>query len=355
MHEPTNARDSFSVGVGHDLFADVGRLFEQALVEKLAGVNGLAWESMPPLPGNAATPEVLDRYDAVLALGLRITEQSLRGIRRLLLVARWGVGYDRIDVAALTRCGVLLTITPHAVRGPVAEAILTLIFALAKNLLEQDRTVRRGGWRGQLSRLGKDIQGKTLGSLGLGNIAREMFRRASALGFVRFIAHDPYVEAQVASACGVEPVSREALFRESDFLVINCPLNHQTRGTVGEQELRWMKPTAYLINTARGGIVQQEALVRALRNNWIAGAGLDVFEREPPDPADPLLELDNVVLAPHGLAWTEELVRANTRQACESILAVASGRLPDHVVNREVLDSAAFRSKFRRLEAQPAV
>lgn len=352
MPEPARVSDRLIVGVGHDLLTDVGAPFRQALLEKLNGACKVAWESMPPVPGNLATPDLLDRYEAVLVLGLRINEQSLHGVERLLLVARWGVGYDRIDVPALTRAGVLLTITPGAVRGPVAEAILTLIFALAKNLLEQDRTVRRGAWRGELSRLGKGIAGKTLGSLGLGNIAREMFRRASSLGFARFIAHDPFVDQGAAAACGVELVSREELFRQSDFLAINCPLDQQTRGAVGEQELRWMKPTAYLINTARGGIVQQGALVRALREGWIAGAGLDVLEREPPDPADPLLELDNVVLAPHALAWTEELVRDNTREACDSILALASGRLPEHVVNRDVLDSPVFQEKFRRLVAR---
>lgn len=348
----TLAEDRFAVGVSPDFLTDVRGRFEQALADKLGGVDNLAWEFMPALADNLATPEVLDRYDAVLALGLRIGERSLRGVERLILVARWGVGYDRMDVPALTRAGVLLTITPDAVRGPVAEAILTLIFALAKNLLEQDRTVRRGAWRGQLSRLGKGIAGKTLGSLGLGNIAREMFRRAASLGFARFIAHDPFVDAETAATCGVELVSREDLFRQSDFLAINCPLNEQTRGTVGECELRWMKPGAFLINTARGGVVQQQALVKALREGWIAGAGLDVFEREPPDPADPLLALDNVVLAPHGLAWTEDLVRDNTYQACDSILALASGRLPEHVVNREVLESPVFHEKWRRLIAR---
>jgi phosphoglycerate dehydrogenase-like enzyme len=253
-----------------------------------------------------------------------------------------------IDVPALTEAGVALAITPEAVKRPVAEAILTLIFALSKDLREQDRLVRAGEWRGSLRRLGVTLQGKVLGSIGCGNIAREMFRLAQSLGFGRFIAHDPYVEQRTAQALGIELVSLEEVLRTSDYVTVNTLLNESTRGLIGEPELRLMKPSAFLINTARGPIVDQRALTRALAEKWIAGAGIDVFEKEPVDRDDPLLELDNVILSPHGLAWTEEIARDNGLEACDNILSVAGGQIPAGIVNREVLDHPAFRAKLER-------
>ena len=339
---------AFRVGITPDFYIDARGRFEAALTRKLAGVPGLEYAPMPPQPGKVATPEALDQFDAIFALGLKITRESLCGVSRLALVARWGVGYDMIDTAALTEAGVALAITPKAVRRPVAEAILTLVFALSKNLLEQDRITRAGKWRGSLSRLGTTLEGKTLGSLGLGNIAREMFRRAASLGFGRFVACDPYASAATARELGVELATMEDLFRESDYLAVNTLLNAETRGMVGEAQFRRMKPTAYFINTSRGPIVDQKALTRALEERWIAGAGLDVFEKEPVDPADPLLRLDNVIVAPHGLAWTEELARDNGLEACDHILQVFNGQAPDGLVNREVLGRAAFQAKLAR-------
>jgi phosphoglycerate dehydrogenase-like enzyme len=303
---------------------------------------------MPPQPGKLATPQGLSQFDAIFSLGLRITRESLEGVDRLALVARWGVGYDMIDVPALTNAGIALAITPEAVKRPVAEAILTLIFALSKDLREQDRLVRAGQWRGNLRRLGVTLRGKVLGSLGCGNIACEMFRLAQSLGFSRLVAHDPYVEPKTAEALGVELVSMEELMSTSDYVTVNALLNESTRGLIGEPALRLMKPSAFLINTARGPIVDQPALTRALTENWIAGAGIDVFEKEPIAPEDPLLRLDNVILSPHGLAWTEEIARDNGLEACDNILAVAGGQIPAGIVNKEVLDHPAFQAKLER-------
>jgi phosphoglycerate dehydrogenase-like enzyme len=343
---------AFRVGVTPDFYVDAQGRFEHALERKLTGVPGLKWGPMPPQPGKVATPEALDQFDAIFALALKVTRDSLRGVHRLALIARWGVGYDVIDVTAATEADVLLAITPKAVRRPVAEAILTLILALSKNLREQDRLPREGRWRGDLTRLGVCLAGKTLGSLGCGNIAREMFRLCASLGFGRFLAFDPYFSPKAARELGIEMVSLEELFRASDYLAVNTLLNAETRGLVGEAHFRIMKSTAYFINTARGPIVQQAALTRALAQRWIAGAGLDVFEKEPPDPDDPLLTLDNVVLAPHGLAWTEEIVRDNGLEACDNILAVFRGEVPENVVNREVLDRPGFRRKLERYRKQ---
>jgi phosphoglycerate dehydrogenase-like enzyme len=338
----------FRVGITPDFYIDAKGRFEAALEARLGGSPFVAYEPMPPQPGKLATPDVLSQFDAIFSLGLRITRKSLEGVDRLALVARWGVGYDMIDVPALTEAGVALAITPEAVKRPVAEAILTLVFALSKDLREQDRLVRAGQWRGSLRRLGVTLQGKVLGSLGCGNIAREMFRLAQSLGFSRLIAHDPYVEQEKAEASGIELVSLEEVLRASDYVTVNTLLNESTRGMIGEPELRMMKPSAFLINTARGPIVDQRALTRALAEKWIAGAGIDVFEKEPVDPDDPLLGLDNVILSPHGLAWTEEIARDNGLEACDNILSVAGGQIPAGIVNREVLGHPAFRAKLER-------
>ncbi len=338
---------SFFVGITPDFYSDASGHFESAL-ENLLAPAGIAWEAMPPLAGNVATPEVLDRYDAVLALATRMPAESFTGLSRLVLVSRWGVGYDHIDTVALTQADVALAITPNAVRRPVAEAILTFIFALTTNLMLQDRTVREGKWRGSLDRLGRNIRGRTLGSLGLGNIARELFSMVQSLGFGKLIACDPFVEPAVAKALGVELVSQEQLFSESDFLCVNAFLSSKTRGLVDETHLRMMKPTSYLINTARGPVVDQPALTRALEQGWIAGAGLDVFEQEPLPADDPIRRAPNTIFAPHALAWTEEIARGNSVEACENILAAARGELPQSIVNRDVCSREGFQTRLAR-------
>jgi phosphoglycerate dehydrogenase-like enzyme len=338
----------FRVGITPDFYVDAKGRFEWVLDSKLKGSPGLEYSPMPPQPGKLATAAALNEFDAIFALGLKITPESLQGVDRLALVARWGVGYDMIDVPALTEAGIALAITPEAVKRPVAEAILTLILALSKDLLEQDRTVRAGKWRGGLRRLGVGLQGKVLGSVGCGNIARELFRLAQSLGFGRFIAYDPYVPPQAAAELGIELAPLDEVFRVSDYVTVNTLLNATTRGMISDPQFRLMKPTAFFINTARGPIVDQNSLTRALQERWIAGAGLDVFEKEPLDAADPLLELDNVILSPHGLAWTEEIVRDNGLEACEHILSVARGEAPGGLVNREVLDRPLFQRKLER-------
>lgn len=338
----------FRIGVTPDFYAEVKGRFEHILEEQFAGVPGVEWGPMPPQPGKLAAPEALKQFDAIFWLGLKLARESLLGVERLAVVARWGVGYDMIDVAALTEADVMLAITPNAIRRPVAEAILTFIFALSTNLLEQDRITRQGRWRGDLSRLGRNLPGRALGSVGCGNIARELFRLARPLGFGRLIACDPYVRQQEVDGLGVELVAMETVFRESDFVTVNTPLSPETRGLIGERHFRLMKPTAFFINTARGPIVQYDALLRALQERWIAGAGLDVYPQEPPANDDPLLRLDNVILAPHALAWTEEMVRDNGIEACQNMLAVARGELPGGIVNREVIQRPGFQKKLER-------
>ena len=338
----------FRVGVTPDFYTEVKGKFEAQMESKLGGLDWLAAQPMPPQTGNAVSAASLNDYDAVLALAINFTAASVNGVTRTALISRWGVGYDMIDVDALTANDIALAITPGAVRRPVSEAILSLILALSSNVVGQDRLVRAGKWRSELPRLGRSPQGRTLGSLGCGNIAQELFRIARSIGFGRFISHDPYVSPDAAQSLGVELVTMEELFAQSDYLTVNTPLSAATRGLVGADLLRRMRPTAYFINTARGPIVQQAALIQALQEHWIAGAGLDVFEVEPLPMDSRLRQLDNVILAPHGLAWTEELARDNSLEACENILTIARGDTPAAIVNKDVLQRPGFLQKLNR-------
>ncbi len=337
---------TFNIGVTPDFYVEAKGKFEAILEEQISGHEGVKCGPMPPQPGKMGTPDALNQFDAIFSLALKITPESLQGVDRLAVVARWGVGYDMIDVDALTASDIMLCITPNAVRRPVAEAILTLVFALLKNLPAQDRLTRAGGWRGDLKRLGRNIPGHTLGSVGCGNIAKELFRLAKALGFSRLIAADPFVKQEQVSDLGIEMVDLDTLFRESDFVTVNTLLNKNTRGMVGKAQFDLMKPTAFFINTARGPIVQHDALVEALRENKIAGAGIDVFPVEPPPKDDPLFALDNVIVAPHALAWTQELMHDNGVEACQNVLALSRGELPGGIVNREVIDRPGFQKKL---------
>lgn len=337
----------FRVGYSRDFLTLAKGLLEPALAKWLGTNPAITWEPLPQ-EGPEALPGVIDAYDAIISGLLRFTSQSLARVRRLTLIARWGVGYDMIDVPACTANDVILAITPDGVRRPVAEGALTLILALSKHLLILDRSTRAGGWRGSPVPLGLCLPGRVLGTVGFGNIGAELCRLARPLGFRRLLAYDPYANPVLAEELGVELVDLETLLPESDFVAINCLLNETTRSLIGEHELALMKPTAYLINTARGPIVDQKALVQVLQRGGIAGAGLDVFEKEPPDPDDPLLKLDNVILTPHAIAWTEESVHENGAGVCQACLAVAQGEAPGHVVNREVLEKPSLQVKLAR-------
>jgi D-3-phosphoglycerate dehydrogenase len=293
------------------------------------------------------SPEVADQYDALLVLAPRVTERTVAHCKRLGLVARFGVGYDNVDVPACTRHDVLLSITPDGVRRPVAVSALTLILALAHKLLIKDKLTRAGRWNEKLNHLGMGVAGKTLGVIGLGNIGREVFRVCLPLG-MRHAGHDPFIGPDHATAMGVEWFELDQLLAEADFIVICCALTEGTRRLIDARRLALLKPTAYLINVARGPIVDQAALTAALQARRFAGAGLDVFDPEPIDPRDPLLALDNVILSPHAICWTDECFLGNGRSACEAILDYAAGRPPRHIVNREVLDSPGMQAKLKK-------
>jgi phosphoglycerate dehydrogenase-like enzyme len=338
----------FRVGISADFKTEGAGLLEPILPEQFGSRPDIELEFMPELKPEI-TPDQLQAYDAIITLHLHYTAESLRGADRLLALARWGVGYDMIDVPACTDNDVLLCITRDAVRRPVAEAIMALLLALTRHLLIKDHLVRSGRWNEKTAYPGLGLAGRTLGSIGVGNIGAELFRLLQPFNLGRLLATDPYVNQAQATVMGVAMVDLETLLAESDFVCINCPLTSETFHLLGEPQLRRMKPTALLINTARGPIVDQVALTQALQEGWIAGAGLDVFEQEPLPPDDPLTQLDNVILAPHGLAWTDQLAHGNSVGACQNVLTILRGEIPAHVVNREVIDRPGFQAKLQRL------
>jgi D-3-phosphoglycerate dehydrogenase len=340
-------KEAFRVGLTRDFLREDGTVgWGDIGLAALDEADGIEWEFLPE-GGLELTAEQVGSYDALILLSPRVSSATVEGADRLALVARFGVGYDNVDLGACTRNGVAVTITPDGVRRPVATSILALLLALSHRLLIKDRLARGGRWEERLDHMGTGLTGKTLGSVGLGNIGREMFTLARPLG-MRHLAHDPYATPEMAAEVGAEITELEALLGASDFVTINCALTPETHHLLDAGRLDLMKSTAFVINTSRGQIVDQAALTGALRAGRLAGAGLDVFEEEPADPNDPIFSLPNVVCAPHALAWTDELALGNGRSACESVLDVAAGRVPDNVVNREVLASPRWRDKLAR-------
>jgi D-3-phosphoglycerate dehydrogenase len=323
----------FRVGVTRDFLKPDGSCgFGDIGLDGLTAA-GVVWEF---LPAEARTlPRECADYDGLLVLAPSVTAETVAG-GNLTIVARFGVGYDSVDVPACTAAGVLLTITPDAVRRPVATAALTLILALAHKLLAKDRLTRAGRWAEKLDYNGRGLTGRTLGIVGLGNIGRELARLAHPLE-MRIRAADPGITPAAAQDVGVELVPLEELLQSADFVCITCALTDATRHLLNAERLRLMKPSAYLVNVARGAVVDQLALTDCLQTGRIAGAGLDVFDPEPIAAADPLLALDNVIVAPHSLCWTDECFQLIGRSAVRSLLDVAAGRVPQHVVNRDAL------------------
>lgn len=293
--------------------------------------------------------EQLEEFDALILLAHRFDATSVPKSGRLAVVARFGVGYDTVDVPACTAGDIALVITPDGVRRPVAVSIITFMLALTGKLMAKDRLARSGppGFAARGEHMGVGLVGRTLGSLGVGNIGAEMFRMAKPFD-MQFIAHDPFADKKVAAELGIELVSLEDLFRRSDILCVNCPLTPETHHIVNAERLALMKPTAYFINTARGPIVDQKALTKVLQDRKIAGAGLDVFEQEPTDPNDPLLHLDNIIVAPHALCWTDQCFAGNGAADVKAVLDVMKGQVPRGIVNREVLDRPGFKAKLAR-------
>jgi len=325
---------NFRVGVTSDILDSRG---EPAFGrEPLKALDAVRWEWLPR-GLREITAEHAAVYDALYVNSPRVPAAAVaRPDLRLKLISRHGVGYDSVDVDAMTRAGVLVANTPNAVPRPVATIALTFILALAHRLMAKDRIARAGRWPERLDLMGTGLTGRTLGVIGAGRIGKELLRLSRPFD-LKLLAADPYAETLELNYIGARHASLAQVMAESDFVVVTCLLNEETRGLVGARELALMKPTAYFINVARGPIVNEKALYETLAAGRIAGAGLDVFEQEPTPPDNPILRLDNVIVTPHALCWTDELFGNIARTAIGAIMAVQAGRRPEFVVNAAAL------------------
>jgi phosphoglycerate dehydrogenase-like enzyme len=336
--------DRFRVGITRDVLDSRGEpAFGRAALEILERARNIDWEYLPQV-----VPEIdanhAARYDAIYVNIARVSAAAVAGTDcRLRVIARHGVGYDTVDVAAMTRAGVLVTNTPSSMPRPVATTALTFVLALAGKLFLKDRLTRSGRWHERMDNMGVGLTGRTLGVIGAGRIGQEILRMARSFD-LKLIAADPFANDIELGYVGARKVELADLLREADFIVVCCLLNERTRHLIGAKEFALMRPNALFINVARGPIVDEPALIEALRERRIAGAGLDVFEQEPISPSNPLLAMDNVILTPHSLCWTDECFHNMASTGLKSIVDALSGRVPEFVVNREVLSDPRVKA-----------
>ncbi len=294
------------------------------------------------------TPVQIADIDGLVVVRPWVKASTFRdGARDLVVIGRSGAGYDKIDLEACTAHDVAVFNAPLALNHSTASSALMFLLVLAKRLPQQERITRQGRWDLQARAMGSELQGRTLGIVGLGHSGRELVRLAAPFA-LQVLAFSPSADPAEAARLGVRLTSLDEVLREADFLSLHCRLTPATRGLIGAAELQKMKPTAYFVNVARGELVDQAALTEALRSGGLAGAALDVFAHEPPAPDDPLLQLDNVVLTPHWSASTSDVWRATARAMIDGMLRAATGRVPENVVNGAVLARPGFRARLAR-------
>jgi D-3-phosphoglycerate dehydrogenase len=276
---------------------------------------------------------------AIMTCFARVTSAVIDNARELRVVARFGVGVDNIAVDAASARGIPVTYVPDYCVAEVAEHALALLLSLARGVVRYNESVKGGRWHLGVGAPLRRVEGQTLGLIGCGRIGSRLAAKATGLG-LRVLIYD---KAAIAVPEGARSAGLEELLANSDFVSLHVPLTPETRGIVDESMLRRMKSSAFLINSARGGLVDTAALARALREGWIAGAGLDVLPQEPVAADDPLLRLDNVVLTPHVAFYSEESLGELRRRATQSVIDVLAGRAPEHLANAAGLSRGASR------------
>jgi D-3-phosphoglycerate dehydrogenase / 2-oxoglutarate reductase len=280
-------------------------------------------------------PAVADAH-ALLVQWVKITPEVMPRLTRCKIISRYGIGVDMVDLPSATQHGILVCNVPDYCIEEVSTHTMAFILSLNRRILPFNAYVHSGKWGGGPGGPPTRLTGQVLGIVGLGNIGREVARKASGLG-LKLLGFDPYLDAARAADLGVELTGLEDLLRRADYVTLHCPLNDETRHLIGAAQLGWMKPTAYLLNMARGPVVDQPALVQALVSGTIKGAALDVLEQEPPAEDDPLFKLDNVIITPHVASWTVEAVEQLRIETARNVVTVLRGGLPKAIVNRKGL------------------
>jgi glyoxylate reductase len=315
------------------------KFFDEAtnLIKTVADVEIYPSEE-DPIPRDILLNKVQNIDGLLPMLTDRVDQTLLDRGKNLKVVSNYAVGYNNIDVPEATKHGVMVTNTPDVLTDTTADCAFMLLMAISRRLVEVDKFVREGKWVkawGPKMLLGSDITGKTLGIIGLGRIGKALVPRAKGFNMkILYHNRNPNPEAENLD---VEYRSMDEILAESDYISLHVPLNDKTKHLIGETELKKMKNTAYLINTARGPVVDEKALTKALKEHWIAGAGLDVLYEEPTNPNNPLLKLDNVIVAPHIGSATIETRLAMAMKAATNLTAALKGERPPDLLNPEVL------------------
>jgi len=315
---------------------------EKGLNMILERFDAKVWKEYTPPPKEVIIEEAKDVDALVTLLTDKIDKEVLNAAKNLKIIAQYAVGYDNIDIEECTRRGIYVTNTPEVLTESTADFTWALILAVARRVVEADKFVRTGewektrtGWHPKML-LGTDIHGKTLGIIGLGRIGTAVARRAKGFN-MKIIYYSRSRKEDVEKELGLKFVDLDTLLREADFVSIHVPLTEETYHLVGERELKLMKNTAFLINTSRGKVVDEKALYKALKEGWIAGAALDVFEEEPTPVNNPLLKLENVIVAPHIASATHETRSKMAEMVAQNLIAFFEGKVPPNLVNPEVL------------------
>jgi D-3-phosphoglycerate dehydrogenase len=283
--------------------------------------------------------------EAILARNAKITKNVLAAAPRLKIVARHGVGVDSVDLAEATRCGILVTITPEANAVTVSEYVFALLLAFARKIMEGHASVMAGRWD-KPRLVGCELYQKTMGIIGLGNIGSRVAQRARGFG-MDVVGHDPYLTPARAAALHVRLATLDALLAEADIVTLHVRATPETRALIGERQLERMKPGAILVNTSRGEVVNEGALINALQQKRIAGACLDTFREEPLQAGSPLRDLDNVILTPHVAGQSVEAMTRMGVEAAGYIVQALKGEIPGGIYNREVLESAEWSRRWK--------
>jgi D-3-phosphoglycerate dehydrogenase len=328
-----NKRVFYVKYLAHEIYADVLRARPDVRLDRLE--NESSDEVAAPILAAAHVYQIGAARDE-LATHFHAGRDLLKRAPKLLMVSSNGAGFDPVDVEACTAAGVVVVNQSGGNAHSVAEHALGMLLTLSKRIIEADRALRRDANVNRNALMGTEAQGKTIGIVGLGNVGRRIAELCRGLLRMNVLAYDPYLSATEMAARGGEKVELDELLRRSDFVSISCPLTKDNRGMIGARQFALMQPHAYFITTARGFIHDEAALAEALRNKQIAGAGLDVWAKEPPPPDHPLLQFDNVLASPHTAGVTKEARENMGRIAAEQVLDALDGKRPPRIINPEV-------------------
>ena len=324
-----------------------------AVTPLIPGEYDLEMESLAPIDAEIVEiPATTDAEfiagakdaDAVFARGRRMTKEIIDGLEKCRVIALGSVGADSVDIPAATARGIPITNVPDTFIEEVADHTMMMILASFRRLTTMDKMVREARWREGRPLLSTfpRLMGQTLGFIGFGHVARATALRAAPFG-VRMLAYDPYIEELSITHYGAEPVGLMELLQRSDIVSMHAPSTPEANHMLTHEHFRAMKPEALFINNGRGATVDEKALIQALQEGWIAGAGLDVLEKEPPDPENPLLHMDNVTLTPHVASASSRMAPESRRRVGQEIALVLTGRWPKSCVNPSVLEKTNLR------------